>query len=438
MTHAADLELVLDDFLGAGPNTMPDGLFEAVLDRVELSPQSRRARLALGPAALRPDTRMVALLTAGALVVGAVAAGVGARPQGTDPQPTPLPSVSATPIAGPPGGQIVLAPESLRNHRWLATPRDLSEHGIESEIAGLGFRMAGLQYETGRTVILRSDVVMDGPNELVLTSIENPGGCQVGDHGRYRFALSGAETRLTLTLIGDDCASRAAALPGSYQRSGCEPYWAWCLGDVAAGNLVSFLFDPDGPLEPGPPFRPGALTYRVPDGWANPFDVPSAYALAPQGTWPSTPSFDEGWDAAAASIAVLARPEAPADPCAATPASGGGRSDLVAWLRGLASVTVETERDVTIGGRAATVLDLAVEASRLVGCDDTTLLQESSVGGPFWTLRAAAAGERLRLVVIDIGADRAVVVAIRHRDPVALDGFVAKAMPIVESFVIED
>jgi hypothetical protein len=102
MTPERDIERILETWMEPGPSTMPDRLFDAVVDRIERVPQRR---------ALRPITRFQAmpnmLKAAGAAaVILLIGVGIGrlqpAAPYAAgDPSPSPLASPTGRPLLLP-------------------------------------------------------------------------------------------------------------------------------------------------------------------------------------------------------------------------------------------------------------------------------------------------------------------------------------------------
>jgi len=431
MNRRRDIERVLDAWLVDGSSHMPDRLFEAVLDRVERTPQRRRPWSNLR---VPPMTPRLFLTTAAAIVVAVGAVGFAAlnapsdgAPPGSSPTPSPSPS---SPVASQTGALLDLGPREIRDYIWLAEPHGVEELGVEVDMTALIFRGGRLRFETGLTWLLQSDMRAGVPNELVFTSVESPGGCAVGDIGRYRWTLSPGGTKLLLDHIQDECSSRAAVLPGEWQRSACADPDSWCLGPLEAGRYASQFFDPFVPAGVDPKPRFGALTYEVPDGWANLDDWPRSYRLtrldAPDGS---------GIFLFSDVLAVAA-----ADPCGSAPDPNvdGAATAIANWLSQAPGVIATSPIEVSVGGLDGWRLDLAMEPSWTASCPFSNgepfraLFTNADPGEGFhWGLRRAT---HMRLYVLDLGDGRALVIDIESPDTETHAAVLDEATAIVESF----
>ena len=87
----------------------------------------------------------------------------------------------------------------------------------------------------------------------------------------YYWSVSGDGRTLTIGAQADTCAARLAAVPGTWYLDGCKDTQNFraTLGDVAAGTYESQYIAPR--LKTTNTWHPvyAAVTYRVPDGWAN-------------------------------------------------------------------------------------------------------------------------------------------------------------------------
>jgi hypothetical protein len=431
MNRRRDIDRVLDAWLVDGSSQMPDRLFEAVLDRVERTPQRRRPWSNLR---VPPMTTRLFLASAAVIAIAVGAVGFAALngpsdgvPPGSSPTPSPSPS---SPVASQTGTLLDLGPREIRDYVWLAAPHGVEELGVEVEMTALIFQGGRLRFETGLTWLLQSDMQVGAPNELVLTSVENPGGCAVGDIGRYRWTLSPGGTKLILDHIQDDCSSRAAVLPGEWQRSACADPGSFCLGPLEAGRYASQLFDPFLPAEG--PWKPrfGALTYEVPAGWDNIEESATNYRLArSERTEARIDLFSE------------VRAVSQADPCLEEPDPAIERSAnaLTDWLAGAPGVVSTDPIEVSVGGLDGWVLDLTMDPDWTPPC---SLIDGE--GGPYgvlftdgepsegfsWHVRP---GTQLRLYVLDLGDGRALLIEIEIGDTANRAGLIDETAAIVAS-----
>jgi len=431
MNRRRDIERVLDAWLVDGSSHMPERLFEAVLDRVERTPQRRRPWSILR---FPPMTPRLFLTTAAAIVVAVSAVGFAAlngpsdgAPPGSSPTPSPSPS---SPVASQTGALLDLGPREIRDYIWLAEPHGVEELGVEVDMTALIFRGGRLRFETGLTWLLQSEMRAGVPNELVFTSVESPGGCAVGDVGRYHWSLSPGGTKLLLDHIQDECSSRAAVLPGEWQRSACADPDSWCLGPLEAGSYASQFFDPFVPAGVDPKPRFGALTYEVTTSdWENGHDWALAYQLRPVASPDDAGIFLFG--------DVLAVSEA--DPClqASEPTVGRTADEIVEWLTRATGVAATSPEPVTVGGLAGWRLDVAMAPDWTGTCSWSNgalarpLFTDADPRDGFhWGLESDT---RMRLWLLALPDGRALLVDVAG-DASTYAAIVDEATAIVESF----
>jgi hypothetical protein len=253
--------------------------------------------------------------------------------------------------------------------------------------------------------------------------------CRAGDRGTYRWSLSAAGDELRLELVDDACATRAAALPGTWTRSDCPLFPEdFCLGDLEPGTHRSSFFDPFAPLDAWE-YRRGVLTYTVPDGWANTGDYPEVYVLAPDSAEPNTGIY------MSSDIFVVSD----AGPCAPRPSTTVARtpSDMAAWIVSRPGIVATEPLQVTIGGLTGLVLDLVPDADATSPCFGDgdpylPLFTDSGAGsGLVWGL---AIDDGMRVYLLEIGDARTIAVLIQGDAGGAYESLLAAAVPIVESF----
>ena len=427
MTRRRDIEPVLDAWFLDGPTEMPDRLFEAVLDRVDRTPQGRLARLNLRFAAMNPNVRIA---TAAAVVV--VAAGVGFAMLGRGPSNSqtggsPSPSSTSSPAASA-GGQV---PVELQE-RWMGGVRpDISVPGAGASLVFAASTVAVTQSNAGDVPHLSSSASSLGADKLRFVLADAVAGCRQGDVGVYSWSLSPSKRTLTIAADSDDCAPRLASFPGVWWHMGCTDSGDFCLGDIDAGTYSSQYFDPfvpaNGPWKP----RFDALRYRVPSGWANGYDYPGTFSLRKQ-----TAPNDAGifmWS----DVAIVSN----ADPCSETPEPtvAHAADAMTDWLTSAPGVVASTPRDVSLGALSGRTIDVSMDPSWTKTCSfsdgkPTRPLFTDTVAGPGlqWGLGPET---RMRLYILDIGDGRAVVVDIEGQDKLTYDSMLSEASSIVESMV---
>jgi hypothetical protein len=429
MKRPGEIDAVLEVFFLDGPTQMPDRLFEAVFDQVERVPQRRLARLQLRFNDMTTTARWLAAAAAAVLVVGIGFAALG---RGTENGPgvSPPPSATASESPGSSAGSLSQIPEGLR-YPYLGPVRAVD--GVPTrDVSQLEFTARTFVYHNGVNDFLASVAGVEG-NEIVLRSGTASPNCEDGDVGRYRFSTSPGGSILTIEPGTDDCASRAAAVPGTWQRSACRNPDNWCLGEVEAGTYKSQYFDPVASSKDASRAGFGALTYTVPDGWANNDDWPSMYGLMRASSY-AAGGVNEG-QVAPDTVTLLARPSAASlDNCAevAEPGVGTNRAAIAAWILAHPGLVVTPRPDITLDGLRASVLDLAVRDDWTETCDAKNPFVAAPVliGDYHWAL---GKGDRMRIILVDLPAGTTVAISIDPEDPATFDSLVAETMPIVES-----
>lgn len=199
----------------------------------------------------RPVVALVAILVV-AIFGGAYILGRSDQNVGT-PASSPSASPSATPYASP-----LPLPSALVGG-WLAPLRDAPiAQGPVSVIyfGALDGNPEAPDFAFGGDA--PAGVREIGPGLIELTSTSPLGGCVTGDVGNYRWSTSADGVWLTLAEVDDDCPNRAAVVPGTWVRSGShdnhggplvaanfEPFIAWTLpeadwlGGGSAGVVIS-------------------------------------------------------------------------------------------------------------------------------------------------------------------------------------------------------
>jgi hypothetical protein len=173
-------------------------------------------------------------------------------------------------------------------------------------------------------------------------------------------------------------------------------------------------------------FRP-AVTYTVPAGWRIVSDSSDYFALQPVGS--EITGIHLFRDPLAAS-------QDAACPTIAEPGVGKLSLELATWIRGLPGIIASSPRIVTVGGLRGVELDLALNTGWTASCPfaegvPTVPLFVGADGSLRWVV---AGNERLRVDLLDVPGGGTVVVDIDAFDGTLMDGLVAAAAPIIQSF----
>jgi hypothetical protein len=173
-------------------------------------------------------------------------------------------------------------------------------------------------------------------------------------------------------------------------------------------------------------FRP-AVTYTVPAGWRIASDSSDYFALQPVGS--ETTGIHLFRDPLAAS-------QDAACPTVAEPGVGKLSLELATWMRGLPGIVASSPRIVTVGGLRGVELDLALNTGWTASCPfadgvPTVPLFVGADGSLRWVV---AGNERLRVDLLDVPGGGTVVVDVDAFDGTLMDGLLAAAAPIVQSF----
>jgi hypothetical protein len=212
-----DFERIARAWLELGPTEAPDRPVAAALQAIESTPQSRRP--IRWP--LRRPTTMTRLPLLAALagiivlsvgVLFLVGGGPGPLPAPSPvPSPSPTPTVTPTPTAASPGP----VPDALLGG-WVAPTRT-----ADGETAGsvtsltLGSNAGQVAVDLLTPQPFTAGEIEPGVLRLIATT---NGVCDSTDTGLYAYDAS-VDGWLTLEASEDECADRAIALTGSWQRS---------------------------------------------------------------------------------------------------------------------------------------------------------------------------------------------------------------------------
>jgi hypothetical protein len=426
MTVDDDFDRISRAWLDLMPDEAPDRTVDAVLRAVATTPQVRRWR----PASWRPNSmnKLAYAVAAAALVVAVGGALLLTRPgpdAGSNTAPTPSVSPSAVPAAA----------GSFPAGRWMGGPNDIVADGAGSSI---------LIDDEGNIVLTQSND-NDTPKLTAQLSFttgglihfagSNLGQCTADEGGDYNWTHSPGDRVFRLTPIEDRCAERAAALDGTWWKMGCTIDGDNCLGALDAGTYKSQFIAPH--VDRGGEWAPvfGALTYTVPDGWANASDWPESFEIVPASDLPPIDDADR-----TGMIGVFTQPTAMAQdpPCSDQVEPGVGRTvdDLATWLGTVPGLGTTEPTPITIDGRSGLMIDISLDPAWTGLCNpgdpDTTPIV--TYMNPGLGLRGA---ERARVILLDVGEGDVVAIAVWTPDRAAFDAFTPEAMPVIESFQFE-
>jgi len=425
MTQTRDFDSLTRAWLDLMPVEAPDRVIASVLAATETMPQARRP---IGGVLSRPRLGGVSLAAgAAALIVVLVGIGLGLR---TAPDVGPSATPSPSPVPAPD-----TVPGALRS-TWLGAPRTLAglPSGTRSELV-----FSGRTISVGGTGF-RGSVEAPGAT-LTITSLDEAA-CSASQPGRYAWEVSPRGTHLRVTPLEDACNGREVAYGGDWYRSDCHDpvLHTTCWGDLEAGTYPTVDFGPRLDPQVEPPAVFGGLTFSVPDGWSIPADHPTDVHLV------------HTTDAAAdlGSLAVRVpniqawtwpTANAQRDPCSygISAAVGNSPAALADWLGSLPALVSSQARDVTIDGRAARMIDVQIAPTWTKQCAGSTGLylfaqrRSGSSGTESWPV-GIGGQVKARAIFVDLGSGHTVMILIEAPDAGSFDGFIAEAMPIVESF----
>jgi hypothetical protein len=443
MTSDRDFDRLARAWLDLGPDEAPDRVIATVLQAAETTPQVRRP--IRWPVWRDFDMARLPIFAAtAAVVLVVVVSGALFFSKSTGPATNgAVPSIAPTvvPSASPPATTQI--PAALR-YMWVGPKRSVPGMPMSDRFR---FRLTSVQLGFPNDLLqndwFSSLASTTGQNQLSLTALSSNAGCQSGDVGRYAWTLSGSGVRLHLTTVGDPCADRASALAGDWIRVACTDTSDGCFGDLEAGTFPSQYVAPRvGSIDSWHP-NLGAITYTVPDGWANSSDWPTTFSLSPSNDYATWTSAGPPSDTTHG-IYIFTEPVATSQPptCANTEQTSVKQtaSGLMDWVKGRPSLVTTTPTPITIGGYSGEWTDIKVSPSWTTTCPDTsqptaTFLCQSGLGNDGWGLGIIGA-EQMRLILLDLGG-HTVVIAIDSTDPTRFQALVQEAMPIVSSFTFK-
>jgi hypothetical protein len=425
------LETYLDEFEGFTPlpETIRDEVRAALPTTKQLRPEGGLPRFN----AMNGYTRyaVAAAVLALAAIIGF---GVFRSQVGPAPQPTPSPSANG-------GGPLT---DELA-HLFVGGGANAPEPYAPGTVAAIHMETGTFYYELdgNRGTILQSNAEVLPGNRVRLTSTSITGGCEPGDVGTYQYSLTPGGNFLTFTVEADDCAGRAQAIGGEWERTACKADGGYCLGPLEAGTYQSAIVDPRSSTQPFAS-RFGAITYTVPDGWANFLDDGLNYGLTTTrewNLWDGRDCFD--CPGTRDLVEVLVGPGAARTDCTEEnePGIGFGRQDLVDWMQSHPGLDVTNVQNLTVNGLDATSLVVTARADWTGTCPEDEDTSFAAVplfyhqDSWHWALNLETS---YGVVLLDLGDGNTVAVMIDSADESQLESFMADAMPIIESLEFPD
>jgi hypothetical protein len=397
------------------------------LAEIDTTPQRRAT---WWPARRSLDMNLIVKFgVAAAALAMAVVLGYGLWQNIGNQAPAPRPEASDEPSAA--SGAL---PAELRRI-FIGATRDVTGIEVDDRLV-IDLTAQILRLHTGidaSALVSTATVVESGA--LRFETVAGTTGCAEGEVGTYPYSLSPRGTVLTIAAGDEDCAARADALIGEWRASACLDPGNWCLGELEAGTQTSLFFDPYLD-EFGPPVaRYGALSYEVPDGWANADDRTHFYTLM------RASAYERGGincHDCPDSIFLGANPRAGRMDCSSEEpdqAVGASADALADWIRAHPGLQVDERPTITVDGRQAFVLDITATEDYADACvdaeaDDVTFVPLLTHPGYSWGIRT---GDRQRLILVEVGADTAMLIGIDTLDPANLDGFIEETQPIIDS-----
>ena len=442
MSSTRDFDDIARAWLDLMPDEAPERVIADVLNAVAKAPQVR-SPWRWRPWRSSPMNRLPVVLAAA--VVVAVAGALLVSRSGTPPtvgsSPSPAPSTGSTASSVPPSGSPAASgssplagaavPEALR-HRWMGGTNSLVQTGAGSTlvIGAEGFAVA--EATSGNAPVLTASAAATADDQIRLSTAGLSARCDVGQAGTYTWSLSPSGRVLSFYAADDACATRDNAVRGTWWLMGCKDATDNCLGDLDAATYQSqsVNFAHPGGASWAPEF--GALTYRVPDGWANDADWPNRFDLTTQSAYAqATPQTGTTEGIA---IDADAHAEDQVRACSGVPTTAEQAPNaFLAYLRGSApGLVVGTSTAITVDGRAGWYADLSLKDADVRPCDSDRVVEYLVTGnGPQRDYEAVVPGHRSRLILLP-GSSGLVAIVI-DAEAARFDAVVAESMPIVAS-----
>jgi hypothetical protein len=450
MTTPRDFDRMARAWLDLMPDEAPDRLIQHVLQAVDATPQIRRPFGTAIGRLFQMNRQLIA--AAAAVLVVAVVGGAFLLNRGNGVgSPTQAPSPTATqPAVSSPEPTLAAGTDlpAALVAGWFGADRAVPK--IQAGAGAILFldaaQMHVAQSNQQPTTLVRATAsIVDGRIQLVSQDADTyPGGavCPKGTTGFYAYTLSSSGNTLTLQRYSDPCSGRSTMLEGTWWKKGCLNGTA-CYGSLDAGTYGTQYFDPRvGPADPWLP-NYGAMSFTVSDGWALAEDFPTRvrfsaaadFAREATGTDPSDMSM----------LTIVAQPFPKIDGAACnsttTPKLGDPRSpaDILVFIQAQPWIDAGPPQSLTVGGYAATQVDLRVKAGASFGCaSDAMPYGEylAGYGANDWGFGLSGTA-RARLILVDLGDGDVVAAVIESLDQANFDTYVPQAMPIISSLTFE-
>ena len=419
MSTERELASLLRSWFRSEPDGSVDHVIDAILGEVDATNQRRStwwpARRSF------PVNTMIKFGIAATVLAMTLAIGYGLWQNIGNQQPVPAPSQDDAA-----GGALPVAVQRF----YVGEPRILD--GVsDKEFVALDLTSGVLRVHQafGITALL-SAASLAASDAIRFETVLGGTECDPGDVGTYPYRLSPGERRLVIEAGTDDCAIRLDGVVGEWIFMDCASADNWCLGALEPGSYASLFFDPWG-TRGEVVTRHGALTYEIPEGWVNADDRTDFYSLltgegAADYTDPCIECPDGLWLGRA--------PNAAAGGCAGEPDASVGTSaaELAAWLRSHPSFDVVDRPPVTVGGRAAIVLDVSV-ADGATTCEvegERIVELVASQEGYSWGLSPS---DRQRVMFIDLDESVTLTLSIDPLEAADLEALAAEVAPIIAS-----
>jgi hypothetical protein len=376
---------------------------------------------------------IVGVLGAALLLSRGPSSNVGGPSASPTPSATAVPSPALSPTLTATGGPV----QTQLRDRWIGGNRTLA--GIQAA-AGTSIIFDASSFalnqsnSDGHPVMTATASSIDSQTFRLVSTAADPS-CSSAQSGLYGWSLTADARTLNITARTDDCAKRLAAVPGTWYLVGCRDPKTDCLGDVAAGTYESQYIAPHIKATDawGPVY--GAVTYTVPDGWANSSDWPSTFGLSPSNVYDALPA---GSDEGGQSIVVVAQ----ATPMSQLSACSGKADTTVArtvdtemtWLRRVHGLVTTAPTSITIDGHAGQWVDVRLDPTWKTACpggpgpEVDYLLPEVGI---------ASTAQRQRVFVLDLGSGDLVAIVVNSDTTAPFAAFVAQAMPIIQSLTFK-
>ena len=426
MSVRRDFDDIARAWLELMPDEAPNHVITDVLAAIATEPQVRR-RPWLTWRHSHMKSSLVALGAAAVVVV----AGVIAVARSNDRSlvgATPTPPASAAPATTAPSAAAsgaTAVPASIQ-HVWLGDHDGLLAAGTGAALVVGPDSLLIAPANNVRTPVLTAGISAPTAGQIHVAGSGSQARCDAGQVGTYGWTLSSSGRSLTIELVSDPCAARAAALATTWTLVACQQPTDNCLGPLDAGTHVTQFVNFQHPTAGWAP-NIGAISYTVPDGWANSGDWPDHFELTPMTSFAgtSTPAGPDQF----IDITADVRAEAVGAPCSGTAATtGSSPAQIIAAIRNLPGLVVGAAHPITIDGKAGQMVDLTIDPAKLRPCGADRVVE--FLVGPTVN-NGLQDGWSDRLILLPLGAS---TIAIEMAGPTSsFSTYLDAATPIVTS-----